>query len=75
MLAVLTFVATLFLGIAENPDTYSDTIVKRYILDDNNVTVEQTMEECSVVTGTGWIYDENMGWIYQAEEITVSSKA
>ncbi len=71
MLAILTFLSTIFLGVTENTDTYNQTIVNRYIRADDTAVLMDVQQ--NMVYESGWQYEKNIGWVYLGDEITVHS--
>lgn len=62
MLALITFISTIIIGIAPNTDTYTRT-VNEYHSDGANSSRTELISE--------WNYDSEKGWIFEMPEIEI----
>ena len=64
MLAIITFVSTLVIGLVPNTDIYERT-VNEYFADGNMNTRTEMISD--------WNYDLEKGWMYEMPEIEITS--
>ena len=62
MLAIITFVSTLVIGLVPNTDTYERTVNEVYADGSSSTRVELISE---------WNFDQEKGWMYEMPEIEI----